>query len=144
MEAGDELNKSVEGEMGDAVVVLFANTFIPSTATRLGNMLTDVRKNGDLWWWYAGGAGGDSAATVLALGGKVQAPAYGVGRDKLTRAALEAVGRVRRLEAGAWSCRRQNDVSLGFFPRRCGGSHGFWWCWCGAAMRVCQTFSASS
>ena len=37
-----------------------------------------MRKTLDLWWWYAGGAGGDSSVA----GGKVQAPAFGVGRGK--------------------------------------------------------------
>ena len=64
----------IEDEMHDAVVLAFANTLTYSIATRLGEKMTDVRINEDLWWWHADGAGGDSAFT----GGKVQAPAFGV------------------------------------------------------------------
>ena len=62
-EAEAELIKMTnQNEMNVAVVfVFFANTRTPSAATRLGKMMTDVRKNGKLWWWYADGAGGDSA-----------------------------------------------------------------------------------
>ena len=51
---------------GEAEVVMPLTYFM---AARLGEKMTDVRMNGDLWWWSAGGAGGDSAVA----GGKVQA-----------------------------------------------------------------------
>ena len=67
------------------------------------------------------------AATVLSLAAK---PRLREGRcdvAKLTRAAVEAVGKERRPVAGA-SRHQQNDVSLGrnagSLRRRCGGSHG--------------------
>ena len=89
-------------------------------------------------WWNAGGPGGDG----LAVGDKVQAPgADGAGRGK----AVEDVVKEEWQVAGAWSCHRRNDVSIGRSAGcllRCGGSHGIWRCWCGAPVRVCQTFSA--
>ena len=55
----------VNGKDGNQVVLcsLSPTHFTPSTASRSGKKLTDVRKNEDLWWWYADGAGGDSAVT---------------------------------------------------------------------------------
>ena len=41
-----------EDKLGDAVVLVFANTLTPSTGTRLGKIMTDVPKCGDLGWWY--------------------------------------------------------------------------------------------
>ena len=54
LDAKEELIKMIEDEMR-AVVVAVANTLIPSTATRLGKKLTDMRKKEDLCWWYADG-----------------------------------------------------------------------------------------
>ena len=86
------------------------------------------------------------AATVLALEAKSRRREQMVlDVGKLTRAALEAVWKGRRPSEVAWSRRRQYDVTTnrnaGFLRRRCGGSRGCWRFWCGAAMRVCQTFS---
>ena len=58
-----------EDEMRDAVVLVFANTLRPSTAIRLGKIMSDVL-NVEIWWWYAGGTGGDSAVA----GSKFHAP----------------------------------------------------------------------
>ena len=68
------------------------------------------------------------AATVLSLGTKSMLQEWMVlGVAKLTRAAVEVVGKERRPAAGA-SRRRQNDVSLGrnagSLWRRSGVSHG--------------------
>ena len=58
-------------------------------------------------------------------------------------------GRVVGMKAGGGASRhQQNDVftgrNAGSLLRRCGGSLGFWRSWCGAAVRVCQTFSSPS
>ena len=78
-EAKVELNiRLKEDEVRDAVVVVFANTLTPSTATRLGKLMTDVRKNGDLWLWKTGGV----RRRQCCRGVKVHAPAHGVARGK--------------------------------------------------------------
>ena len=60
---------------------------------------------------------------------------------KLTRGVVEDLEKEKRLVSGAWSRHSRNDVSLdrsaGCLPRR-----GIRRCWCGAAVRVCQTLSA--
>ena len=55
-----------EEEMHEAVVLAFANTLTPSTATRLRKTMTDVRKTGIL----GGGVLVVQAATVPSLGAK--------------------------------------------------------------------------
>ena len=78
MQHKSSTNKMIEDEMRDAVVLAWANTLIPSTATRSGKKLADVHHNEDLWW-CVGGVGGDGAVA----GGKVQAPgADGARRGK--------------------------------------------------------------
>ena len=115
--------------MSDAVVLVIANTLTPSSATRLGKIMSDVRKYGDLWWWYAGGAGGD-----IAVGGSKADK----GRGR---------GFVKEPSAGAWPRRWQYDVSAGrdagSLRQRCGGSHGFRRSWCGTAAHVCQNVLGS-
>ena len=49
-----------------------------------------------------------TATVVRAPGADV-----GAGCGKVDKAAVEAVGKERRLVAGAWSGRQQNDVSAG-------------------------------
>ena len=62
-------------------------------------------------WWYAGGAGGDDAAD----GYKVHTRGVdGIGRGKADKG--RARGLVKGPSAGAWSRRRQHDVSC--WPRR--------------------------
>ena len=67
---------------------------------------------------------------------------------KLTRREVEDVDKEKRQVVGAGSRHRRHDVSLGRsvggIRRCCDGSRGIWRCWCGAAVRVCQTFSAPS
>ena len=73
VDAKEELNKMmIVDEIRDAVVLAFANTLTPSTATRSGKKLTDLRKKEDLWCWHADGACGDSA---VGRGGSVPPPA---------------------------------------------------------------------
>ena len=70
--------------------------------------------------------------------------------SKLTKERGRGRGKGKKADGGGkmWSRHWQNDVTLGrnagCFQRRCGGSHGFWRSWCGAAVRVCQTFSPLS
>ena len=65
------------------------------------------------------GAGGHGAAAWC----KVHAPGVdGAGRGKADNGAVEVVGRERKLVAGAWSRRRQNDVSLSLLATTVGRS----------------------
>ena len=51
----------------------------------------------ELWWWFTGGRGGESAVD----GGEVHASGVdGAGRGDAATAAVEAVGKERRLEEG--------------------------------------------
>ena len=50
VDAQEELNKLIEDEMQDAVVLVLANTLTSSTAARSSQDLTDVRKSEDLRW----------------------------------------------------------------------------------------------
>ena len=79
VDAKEEVNKLFEDEMGDAVVLAFAHTVTPSTATRWGKELTDVRKNEDFWWWHEDGAGSDGCCR---LGQKPGAGSGCAGRGK--------------------------------------------------------------
>ena len=72
--------------MHDAAMLDLASTLTPSTATRLGKLMTDVRKHVELWWGYAGGTGGDSAVV------KVEVHAPGVDGAGCS---VEAVGKER-------------------------------------------------
>ena len=53
VDAQEELNKLIEDEMRDAVMLVLANTLTSSTAARSSQNLTDVRKSEDLWWCCA-------------------------------------------------------------------------------------------
>ena len=92
--------------MRDAVVLAFDNTFTPSTADRLGKTLTTCARMGIC----GGGMLVVRAATVLSLGAKSRLQRFVLNVVKLTRAAVEAVGKERRPVAGT-SCHRQNDAS---------------------------------
>ena len=86
------------------------------------------------------GLGGDTAVT----GNKVQVPAFGSG---LGQAGM-GYGNVVRMVRGRASRHRRHDVcigrNVGSLQVRCGRSRGFWRFWCGAGVRVCQTFSGLS
>ena len=75
--------------------------------------------------------------------------ADGAGRGSADRWRLEVLERGRRRERDP-AAGKVTSLSLslgrnaGSVWRRCGGCHGFWRSWCGAAVRVCQTFSAPS
>ena len=88
--------------------------------------------SGGRLWWYDGGAGDG----VVTPGGKVQPPSAGkTGRGRGTRCWYEGRWRVS-------SRHRQN----GFFTSRSAALWRvslLWRSWCGAAVRVCQTLSAS-
>ena len=102
----EELNKMIEDEMRDAVVLALANTLTPSTAARSGKKLPDARNNKDLWWWYADGAGGDRAFT----GKMVQTPASGAGIGQADMGCVIGCGRGKMTGGGARH--RRNDVSI--------------------------------
>ena len=128
VDAQEELNKLIEDEMRDAVVLALDNTCTSSTAARSSQDLTDVRKSEDLWWCCAHGLGGDTAVT----GNKVQVPAFGSGLGQADMGYGNVVRMVRWLVMGA-SRHRRHDVCLGrnagSLRERCGGSRGFWGFW---------------
>ena len=53
VDAQEELNKLIEDEMRDGVVLALGNTLTSSTAARSSQDLTDVSKSEDLWWCCA-------------------------------------------------------------------------------------------
>ena len=108
VDAEGELNNFVKNELHDAAVLGLSNTLTPSTSTRSGQKLFDVRMNEDLWWECADGAGGDSAVTE----GKVQARASGAGLGQADMRRDNGCGKERWPVAVA-SRRRRNDVSAG-------------------------------
>ena len=111
----------------------------------------------------SGGTLVDLAATVLSLDARSRLQERMVlDVAKLTRAAVQVAGKERaggRLGSRPWereegqrwergpAAGKMTSLlarDVGLLWRRCGGSHGFWWSGCGAAMCVCQTFSAPS
>ena len=75
VDAQEELNKLIEDAMRDTVVVAFANTSTPCTATCSEKKLTSGHKDKDLWLGCADCAGDDSVIT----GSQGQSPTSGAG-----------------------------------------------------------------
>ena len=63
VDAQEELNKLIEDEMRNTVVLAFANSLTSSTAARSSQDLTDVRETEDPWWCCADGSGGNTVVT---------------------------------------------------------------------------------
>ena len=94
MDAQEELNKSVQDEMLDMVVLAVAKTLTPRTATHSGKKLEK-----DLWMGYADGAGDKSIIT----GSKGQSPGQadmGWGKGRVFSKMIGGRGFLPRVNSG--------------------------------------------
>ena len=123
------------------------DALVPSLRRHVARQINDFKETERRFrgrvWWYASGAGG----TALALEGKSRRRERKV-RDvvKLTRVARPWEKEVKPVAER--SRHQHNDVSTGrnavSLRRCCDGSRVFRRSWCGATVRVCQTFSSPS